>query len=289
MRIGILGLHGMIGTGLAAALSARGHQIVGTSRAREATPELRPLLADYHSLKLGEPADPAWFRNCDAVLYLAHDFSHGANERNISGTRDWYASIAAAGVPRHLFYSSYSAKAGSRSAYGAVKFTLESFFLSQQQWILRPGLVTGKRGLFAFMAGMVRRLPILPVPDGGRDPLVLVSLDSVCLATERILRGQAPGEWNLHRPEMESMREVLQIMRRVWQRRNILLPFPTWIPLGLLRLTEFLGIHLAVSADSLAALRENRKIRRPSHLPLLKIVDPPLEEQIRRLAEEASP
>ena len=273
MRVCILGLHSVIGTGLAAALSASGHRIVGTSRAAEARPDLKPRLANYHSLKLGEKADPGWLRNCDAALYLAHDFSPKAAEINLSGTRDWYDSAVRAGVPRHLFFTSYSAKPGSRSTYGAVKFALESFFVSRHQWILRPGLVTGDRGLFALMIKMVRRLPILPVLDGGKDPVALISLESVCLATERILCEESPGEWNLHQPRMVSMLEMLRTMRRVIQTRCLFIPFPSCVPLSLLRLTQFLGIRLPLSADSIAAMRENRHVRRPSHLPRLGIED----------------
>ncbi|HDP95944.1 MAG TPA: NAD(P)-dependent oxidoreductase [Candidatus Aminicenantes bacterium] len=288
MRVCILGLHGMIGTGLASALFASGHQVVGTSRAAEAKPDLRPRLTDYHCLKLGQKADPTWFRNCDAVFYLAHDFSPKAAESNLSGTRDWYHSAVGAGVPRHLFFTSYSAKPGSRSTYGAVKFALETFFRSRNQWVLRPGLVAGDRGLFSLMLRLVRRLPILPVLDGGKDPVALISLGSVCLATERILCEESPGEWNLHHPQVVSMLEILQTMRRVMQTRCLFVPFPSFIPLSLLRLTRFLGIRLPLSADSIAAMRENRHIRRPSHLPRLGIEDPPLEEQIRRLAAKAS-
>jgi len=288
MRVFILGLHSAIGRHLTAALGKRGHRISGTSRAKEARKDLLPYLDDYHSLQLGDAADPGWFRNSDAVIYLAHDHDRNAAQRNVEGTRAWYRSAGSAGVTRHLFCTSYSAKPDSHSTYGAVKFELETFFRANRQWLVRPGLVAGPEGLFGTMLRLVRRLPFLPLLDGGRHPMPLVAPASVSAAVIYILEHDlAPGNWNLHRPDPVSMKELLSRMRVLSGSHCRFIPVPSILPLVLLRSCEVLGIRLPMGADSIAALRENRDLRRPSHLADLKVKDPPLDEQILRLIRTA--
>jgi len=289
MRVCILGLHSPIGRHMAAALAARNHQVIGTSRASRPREDLASLVENYHSLHLGEAADPNWFSNVDAVVYLAHDHSRGATRRNVQGIQDWFHTASTAGANRHLFFTSYSSKAESRTDYGSIKFELESFFISRQQWIVRPGLVTSAEGLFGRMLRMVQKLPMLPLLDGGRDPVPLVALESVSTAVITILeKSMAPGSWNLHHPPPLSMKELLVCMRRLTKSHCRFIPIPAALPFALLRFTELLGLRLPLSADSIAAMKENRGIMRPSNLADLGIQDPPLKEQVTRLIRKTS-
>lgn len=81
------------------------------------------------------------------------------------------------------------------------------------------------------------------------------------------------------------MKEVLSLMRVRSGSRCIFIPVPSLLPLALLRFCEALGLRLPMGADSIAALRENRTLRRPSHLADLGIEDPGLDEQILRLIQ----
>lgn len=284
MRIFILGLHSPIGRHLANALISRGHQVSGTSRAAEPVAEMAGRLGSYHNMHLGDEADPDWFQDIDAVLYLIHDHSHDAASRNVDGIKALFQAAFSAGVPSHMFFTSYSAKPDSRSAYGAVKFELESFFRKHNQWVVRPGLVAGASGLFSTLLRLVQKFPILPLPDGGRAPVPLVAPESVSDAVVHILeRALPPGCWNLHQRDPVSMRKMLLCMKRLTKSRCIFIPIPAILPLCFLRFTESVGLHLPLAADSIAAMRENRNLRRPSHLADLGVAEPPLEEMIMRL------
>ena len=280
MRLSILGLHSVIGRHLIHGLTQLGHRVSGTSRSENPLPAIAPRLEAYHSLQLGDPADPQWFQDCDAVIYLVHDHSRGAAERNINGIRSWYNTARNSGVPRHFFFTSYSAKPGSHSEYGAVKQELELFFLSENQWAVRPGLVMGHEGLFTRMVDMVRKMPLVPLLDGGWGPVPLVMAESMAPAMDRLLRGTSPGAWNLHRPDLINMKDLLTLIRRLSGSRCRFLPVPSILPLVALRLVEALGGHFSVSADSIAAMRDYRHIKRTSHLSELGVTEPDLETVI---------
>src|SRR6266511_4375276 len=83
-----------------------------------------------------------------------------------------------------------SARPDAISAYGRTKFLAEQELLSLDGLriiILRPGLVVGPggHGLFGRLVSSVMKLPLVPLPDGGRGLIQPIQVDDLC---EAILR-----------------------------------------------------------------------------------------------------
>lgn len=120
-----------------------------------------------------------------ALVHAAWDFSAYSRaeieRNNVAGSIRLFDHAAAAGVERLVFVSSLSAFPGCRSMYGRAKLAVEEHVLSLGGAVVRPGLVWGTDGgsLYATLAGLARKAPVLPVFAGESRKLHLAHEDDL--------------------------------------------------------------------------------------------------------------
>jgi NADH dehydrogenase len=143
------------------------------------------------------------------------------------------ARIAAAhGVTRMVHLSAIGSDAASASAYARSKAAGEAGVLKHMSnaVILRPSIVFGSEDeFFNRFAGMTRLGPVLPVI--GADTLFQpVYVDDVAAAAVKGVLGQAkPGIYELGGPDVQSFRELMQLMLGVVHRRRLIVNTPFWM------------------------------------------------------------
>ncbi|UWQ22037.1 complex I NDUFA9 subunit family protein [Jannaschia sp. W003] len=136
---------------------------------------------------------------------------------------------AAAGVERMVQISAIGADADSDSAYARTKAAGEDAVLRHMPnaTILRPSIVFGAEDrFFNRFAAMAARAPILPVvgPDTRFQP---VYVDDVAQAAALAAGGRAPaGVMELGGPDVDTFRELLQVMLRTIHRRALIVGVP---------------------------------------------------------------
>jgi len=189
MRVLITGITGFIGRALAPALSARGYEVRGTSRA---------TLGDINATtEWGETLS-----GCEAVVHLANAAHSEADETvlhrvNVEGTRRLAEQCARHGVRRIVYVSSVKVcgeetslcafdendPAAPRDAYGAAKHAAERAILdvakssALEVVILRPPLVYGpnvKANIRALLHAIAERWPLPLASVRNRRSLIFV-------------------------------------------------------------------------------------------------------------------
>src|SRR5215468_7113845 len=191
---------------LATWLAARGCVVTGTSRSGS---------EQFHAIawQLGDPVDSTALDGVDVVIHVAHDFQPGAMNTNIKGTLAMERAAAAAGVQRQILVSSLSARPDAVSEYGRTKLAEEEHFIRNNHTIVRPGTVLGRGGLFGKIAGVMERLPVIPLLDGGRARMTVIGVHDLCCALEAILQIHDPKQFNLYYEDMPTLGEVLRQLR----------------------------------------------------------------------------
>jgi len=238
MNVFITGLNGFIARHLGAWLADRGHSVRGTSRA---------AAGRAFAWRLTDPPDPAMLEGMDVVIHAAHDFTPGAMKANVEGT---IALERAAVGRRQILVSSLSARPDAVSEYGRTKLAQEAHFLARGHTVIRPGTVLGRGGLFGKMAGMMEKLPVLPLLDGGRARMTVIGVHDLCRAVEEILRRPA-GEFNLYYEEKPTLGELLGRLREILGRKTIFVPVPAALLLLPLSLLRALQVRTPVDVDNL--------------------------------------
>lgn len=265
MRILVFGANGFIARHLIAQAAAQDVSVVALSR--KAIPE--PGAKRTYIWSLGEAVPPASLSKVSCAIHLAHDFAgeEGAR-RTLDGTLTAAAQCEAAGISQQLFFSSYSAGPQATSLYGRTKLALEQGLAERRgMCIVRPGLVLGDGGLYGRMRHWAQRLPLVPLPDGGRGRVPVIEIEQLCRLTLQLARMRPPpAEANLFKPQLRSLRDlVLQAAVEV-DKHPAILPIPSHALLWALRVAERLRLSLPVNPDNLAGFLANQAAQHVSHL-----------------------
>ena len=288
MKVLITGIKGFLGSAIAREFVREGHAVSGTS-SRDAD-ETFPSGPEVSKLKLGEEAPSKLFDGVDCVIHCAHDFSSDAFERNVEGTKQIFLAAKSAGVPRHVFISSYSATPRSKTRYGQVKFTLEKFFSEHGGTILKPGLVLGAGGLGGRLLKMMRNSWIFPMPGGSAVTFPYVGInDFVRLVIEVALSGQA-GTYNVFYPDFTSFSMLAAAVKRTVGRPILTVPLPIDAIYPICRVVESLlfkfGARFPVNAESLISLRDNQLVANQGTSTMLSRSKATLQEIVSSVMQE---
>lgn len=252
----ITGARGFIARNLAPVLKDAGMRVAGTSRREGAVPGFDAI----YRANLGEPLRPALeAERAGAVVHAALDSGPNAYATNVDGTTRWLEEAEAAGVPLQILLSTLSADADALSDYGRAKYVLEGRFLERNQIVFRMAVVVGDGGMFARLRESARRSPVVPMLDGGRQPVYVLGTDFVCNVIRDTIAANGEGlrgrGWNLQQPQAFTLREVTAAICRGYGLRRLLLPVPIRPVLALLVAIERLPLpKLPVSSTNLRGL-----------------------------------
>jgi len=187
-RVLVTGASGFIGTALAPRLAAAGH----VPRLLFRRPP-NPVPATPGEIVQGDLAEPATLgaavAGAEAVVHLGAATSGGrldpavAYRVNVGGATALIEAARAAGCTRIVVMSTQHVHLPRPGHYGLTKRMADRLFLASglEATILRPSLVygPGARGVFVKLAGLVRRLPVIPVIGPGTWHLRPVFLDDL--------------------------------------------------------------------------------------------------------------
>lgn len=263
MRLLIIGATGFIGRNLVSVAAAQNTEVIALSRSG-----VRPEGAAHaFSWSFGQPVPEGAYQGVSCAVHLAHDFDgeEGAL-RTIESTVAIASQLQAAGIPRQLFFSSYSAGEHASSLYGRTKFALEQA-LVEQAVIVRPGLVLGEGGIYGRIRKWARVLPFVPLPDGGQGRVPVIGVKALCELTLKLALDTAPAaEANLFEHELRSLRELVLEAAAEVGRKPWIVPIPAVLLTGILALAARFHIPLPVNADNLAGFMANQSATHVSTL-----------------------
>ena len=288
MKIFITGIHGFIGSHLAAHLAAAGHEIHGSV----SSPSLlapRPAWVQKQSvIKLGEEFAEEVFGGIELLVHCAHDLSTGSDEANYSGGVGISEAARRMGVARQIYVSSCSAHAGARSSYGRTKYRLEAYFLDNKHTAVRPGLVIGGGGMFLKMCRMIRKYPVLPMPDRGRAAVPVIGIEDLARALAAVMSRVAGGSYNLFYDPAVSMKELLLATRDALHAGTRFIPLPTGIILAMAAPLTWLSIPLPAAVENIRGYRANQDHPARSDLRSLVACEGSLRPLICKAVQNAS-
>lgn len=261
MKVHVTGGSGFLGGRVVPLLVAAGHETTAMVRSEAAARRVTDLGATPIPGDLDDPEsiDAAFAHSgAEALVNLASlGFGHGP------------AIVAAAeeaGLKRAVFVSTTSIFTRLATASKAVRQAAEdTVTASALDWtIIRPTMIYGAaddRNMARLLRGL-RRLPVLPLPGGGRGLQQPVHVDDLAGAIVGVLdRPATVGRaYDVAGPEALSLRSIIEQAGAALERQPTLVPVPLGLVVGLVRLYEAVAPRPRLKSEQLARLAEDKAV-----------------------------
>jgi nucleoside-diphosphate-sugar epimerase len=263
--VAVTGASGMLGSHLCRAFAARGWEVRALVRRPEAFADAAPGVR-VGCCDLPDRIDEALLAGAAALVHCAYATRvidrALARRVNEDGTRLLHEASRRAGVPTFVFVSTVAAHAGAPSYYARSKHLLEGVLEPGRDLIVRPGLILAKRGqgLFQQMRTLVQRVRVVPLFDGGRQPLQTVHVDDLCEAIGRAIERGITGALNVAEPDPPTMAVFLHLLAARLGVRCLFVPLPFAPVLAGVRAAEALRVPVPLRSESLLGLKDLRSV-----------------------------
>jgi len=283
--VAVTGASGFIGGAVCRTLAGRGWQV----RALVRDPGGRAWPSGVEAMRcdLPDTIDEAGLAGADAIVHCAYATRETDLERakrvNEDGTKRLLEASRRAGVGRLVFVSTILAAPDAPSYYARSKHALEALFDAGHDAVVQPGLVLGRdgHGLFQQMLDNMRGLRVVPLFDGGRQPLQTVHVDDVCEAIARILERDLTGTFRIAEPDPPTLGAFLRSMAERLGIRVQFVPLPFGPVLAGVRLMEAMHLPFPLRAESLLGLKGLRRVAVADDLQRLDLRVRTADESLR--------
>lgn len=188
MNILLTGATGFIGGHLAHALIAAGHCVTGAVRNPDAAHERVPGMGAVHVDYTHALTPAAWMPLLlgidvviNAVGILRQNRRQSFEVLHHRAPRALFEACAAAGVKRVIQISALGASAEARTEYFRSKKAADDALarLAVDYVIVQPSIVFGPGGGSAALFSAMAKLPLIPVPGKGEQPIQPVYIDDL--------------------------------------------------------------------------------------------------------------
>jgi uncharacterized protein YbjT (DUF2867 family) len=264
----VFGGSGFLGRHVVRALAKRDYRIRVAVRRPELAGHLQPLgrVGQIHAVQanLRYPASvEAAMRDSLLAINLVGILteSGGQTFQAVQGVgAGAVANAARAAGAKLVHVSAIGADAQSAARYARAKAAGEQAVLAAvpDATIMRPSVVFGPEDQFTNrFAALARMAPALPLIGGGTTRLQPVYVGDVATAVAEAADGKTKpgGIYELGGPEVLTMREIMEIILSITERKRMLLP----LPFGLAKLKaaflQFAPGALKLTPDQVELLR----------------------------------
>ncbi|OJJ18328.1 hypothetical protein BKI52_26280 [marine bacterium AO1-C] len=216
-------------------------------------------LVEYYPFEMPDKVDENAFVATDYLIHCAvAKHTRGtpnADHINIKGTQRLLELSQKYGVKKFVFFSTMSAHAQVKSHYGKHKLHLESIFDSNQDVILKPGLVLGNGGLFATIRNTIQKSQFIPLVGGGSQPIQTIHIQQLAEVVTLILEKSFSGKFYLGESQAITLRQLYEAIAANSGIRRRFVTLPSFLVGTALRTIELLRIPTTISYENLLGLK----------------------------------
>ncbi|HWJ92443.1 MAG TPA: NAD-dependent epimerase/dehydratase family protein [Flavisolibacter sp.] len=271
--IGITGAGGFIGSHLKIFLESKGYTVISFVR--------HPANDNDRIFDLRSQVDPALLKDVEVLVHCAfirQDSNLDAEVLNVRAAENLKRAAQIAGVRKTIFFSSLSAHPGARSSYGRSKLNIEKIFSEKHDVILKCGLVIGNGGLFREMLNFALNKKLVPLIDGGAQPVQFISMNDVALAVHHIISDDLCGSFVLAYPQSMPYRKFFEAIGNHFNTRLKFVRLSSRLVHAVLSVAAFAHVRLPVSKENLYGLESMREWRSDGSMDQLRLSSKSLAE-----------
>lgn len=252
-RVLVLGAYGLIGSGIARALAARGHLVTGLGRdvgtARRVLPALDWVIRDLRDLQTAAAWRPL-LRGVDVVVNVAGALQDGGRDDLAAVQHHAIVALAHAAAEADVAVvqiSAVGAEPGASTRFMATKGLADRAVAASgvRHWILRPGLVIAQSAYGGTqLIRMLAAMPLVQLVARAHVPVQCTGLDDIARAVAMAVEGELPAglACDLVEATPQTLAQVVAAHRR-WlgfgPGRQV--PVPDWMLVPVAWAADLLG------------------------------------------------
>jgi len=247
----ITGGNGFLGSYLVAFFSGKGWKVKALVHNM---PQQIISGVEYHLYNLLAAPQQKIVEGTDCVIHCAYapnDF-----ELNVKGTIQLLDISRKCGVRKNIFISSISTSESALSVYGKQKWACEKLYDQPTDLILRPGLILGNGGLFGQMKEYLKKKRLIPLIQGGKQPLQTVYINDLAQAIFTSIEKDVTGLFTIASHEKTLYKEFYPMLCISVNRVPIYMVVPYWLLYLVLSMAKILHIKLPISRENLLGLKQ---------------------------------
>jgi len=269
----VFGGSGFLGRNVVRALAKRDYRVRVAVRRPELAGHLQPLgrVGQIHAVQANVryPASvEAAMRDSSVAVNLIGILTEGGAQSfdavQAKGAETIAKAAGAAGAGM-VHVSAIGADENSPSAYGRTKAAGEKAVLAAvpSATIMRPSLLFGPEDQFTNrFAALARISPFLPLIGGGVTRMQPAYVGDVATAVADAVDGKTkPGAtYELGGPEVLTMREIMEIILAITERKRMLISLPFGLARVQSRFLQFAPGGLKLTPDQVAMLQSDNVV-----------------------------
>lgn len=252
MKVLITGVNGFIANHLAKLLNEHDCEVYGTS-----SKEIKnSYCIDTYKVTLKELLFDVEIV-FDWVIHMTYSQIDSV-EDNINFTIAMAEKFQQSGVKNQIFFSSISAVSSNNSDYAEIKRKTEKWFIDNNMYVVRPGLVVGDGGLFLQMVKKVKYFPIIPLVNGGKTKIKLIGIYDLLDEIKNIIY-VTPNckELNLFYKNEISLKYLLEKIAFYLGKKRFFVLIPFFLIYYVVKIFEVLHIHIGITSENVVGLKAN--------------------------------
>ncbi len=215
---------------------------------------------EYINYSLNTSVDKEALKNVNLFVHCAYQaYNHknkNAEEINLTGTKDLLNICRELNI-KMVFLSTLSAHNEALSIYGKSKLEIENIFDFNKDFILKLGLVIGKKGgLFMNIAETIKKSKYIPLIAKGVQPIQTVNISDVFEIIIKSYENDISGNYKIAEEIAISMKDLYNAISDHYSFKRKFISLPYGFTYFMMKLIEAIGINLSVSSESLLGLKQ---------------------------------
>jgi len=254
--VAITGSSGFVGGALASRFAKAGWNVLAMQR-KPGVPSGKLQIVPF---ELNKPFAEEPLKHTDLLIHCAwQPYSRKvpqADEINFEGAKNLRAFARRTGA-KFIFISTTSAHAGAASHYGMSKLKTESLMDNSRDLTLKPGLViSADGGLFQKIAGIIGKSKIIPMVDGGTQPMQTVWIEDLFHVIMKSNEVNLCGNYAVAESEAVTMKQLYGMIANKLNVKPVFINIPYAVIYPLMRLPEMLRLPLPFTTENLKGLKQ---------------------------------